>query len=1052
MEREAEMDTDSAIALLRRARAADPSFLPAHYQYIEWQRYLERRGGRSVSDEYRQIAAASGSPDDRCLAAVAGASAEYPAAALTDLLEIERRTRGNACAAVFLSTMSFGAVPTRVWAPRIAATSEHATKAAPFIAEVWIARADILAKMERAAEARRVLADGLQQSAHALQRVLLYTRLAIAHEHVGDSTRARELRRALAAAVERDGRPALRYRGPQYVLYGARDERLPKMPDWEAMSRERVRLTSGRGHSLYEWFARRGLAVALSDAGRPTESLVHFDRIVRIADSLAAPLMQLDSRRFRGRAYAKLGRWADAERDLRRAVAIGQHAGNPYLLAETHHNLAHVFEGMGRLGDASLEVDRFIELTQSLEHAQPRMMSLHDAAIIRWKGGWHASSNAAFARMVQVVDEQERNHYWAGEYFERIGDLKRALHYFRLGATRDHEEVSLNLGGQARVFRELGELDSAEVAARAHDAVMSNQLDVPLLPLILAARGERDEAATIARAWARKHVTGGNIQGAAIATNAFAELLLSWQDDSAAYAEAIAAERLARRANVTDEIIRSLRLQGTASTRLRAPERGLTLLREAAALSARHPSTDGTLATQLALGDGLAGAGLANEAIAAYDDAARAVESVTALLDRDVDRAKYRDRQLAPFTGALRVLLKGELDDRRLDAVAQWSQRRKAAALALATGLRPTRSLGRGQALARLDELRKRLEPQSAVVDYLEVDSNLVALVVRRDTAHIIRLPLRSDSVGRLVGQLRRPFLQTYGDRIDLARAEFDLEAASTLFSTVLAPLDRLLKGVRRLTIIPDGPLHSVPFDALVSNGHPASYQLASFAIDRFQITIAPSLEFLWNVAGKPASSFANASVLAVIGDAPGADREADGIQTAWGTDRTTLLPNDSATESAVQRHARAATILHFATHAAADDRDPLASHLRLAVEPLSDGYLHIGEIASHRYSARLVVLSACETQAGPSFAGEGLMGIARAFLSGGAESVVATQWPIGAVTADLMREFHSSLAKGTDPGQALHAAKLKLRHDPKAGSPFYWAGFVLIEGARRGE
>jgi CHAT domain-containing protein len=79
-------------------------------------------------------------------------------------------------------------------------------------------------------------------------------------------------------------------------------------------------------------------------------------------------------------------------------------------------------------------------------------------------------------------------------------------------------------------------------------------------------------------------------------------------------------------------------------------------------------------------------------------------------------------------------------------------------------------------------------------------------------------------------------------------------------------------------------------------------------------------------------------------------------------------------------------------------------------------------------------------------------MGIARAFLAGGAESVVATQWPIGAVTAELMGEFHSRLASGTDAGRALHAAKLVLRRDAKSVSPFYWAGFVLVEGARRGE
>jgi CHAT domain-containing protein/tetratricopeptide (TPR) repeat protein len=1052
LEREAEMDTDSSTALLRLARAADASFLAAHQHYIGWQRYIERVGVVSVREEYRRIAAASGSPHDRCLAIAAGAPAEYAAAALADLLELDRRTGGTACTTVFLSTMSFDAVPERIWAPRIAAMSEKATRIAPIIAEVWMARSIILRKMQRKDEGRRAILEGLEHSAHALQRLQLYTGLAAAYDDLGDGTRAGEVRRALAAAVERDGRPALRYEFPQHVLFRGPDAGVTNMPAWERMYRDRVRVTAGRGHPRHEWGARRELAVTLSDAGRPAESLVHFDRLVRIADSLDAPLMQGDTRRFRGRAFAKLGRWANAEADLRRSIAIGHEIGNPYLLAEAYHNLAHVYEGMGRLVDASREVERFIEVSRPLEHAQPRVMSLHDAGIIRWKGGWHAASNAAFAKMVQVVDQQERNHYWAGEYYERIGDLQRALHYFRLGESRDRYERSFNLAGKSRVFRALGELDSAEVAARAHDAVMSDQLDVPLLPPLLAARGQRDEAEKIAGAWARRHLEGGNIHGASIATNAFADLLLAWRDDSAAYAEAVAAEQLARRANIKEEIIRALRLQGTASMRLGARERGIARLREAASLVAQHPTTEGTLLTQLALGDGLADAGRPEEALAAYDQAAGAVESVTALLDRDVDRAKYRDRQLAPFSGALRVLLRREPDGRTRDVVARWSQRRKAASLALATGLRPASTAA--AARLPLEALRRRLDPRSAVIDYLDVDSNLVALVVRRDAANIVRLPLRSDSIARLTDRLRRPFLQTYDGRLDLARAEFDLDAAGALHAALLAPLDSLLKGVERLTIIPDGPMYSVPFDALISGygGQPASLGHASFAVDRFQITIAPSLAFQWNASGTTAQSLASARVLAVIGDAPGADREADGIRTAWSSQRLTLLRGDSATESAVQRLGRGAGILHFTTHGVADDRDPLASHLRLAAEAQSDGYLHIGEIAEHRYSARLVVLSACETQTGPSYAGEGLMGIARAFLAGGAESVVATQWPIGAGTAELMREFHSRLATGADAARALHAAKLVLRHDSRYVNPFYWAGFVLVEGAQRSE
>ena len=97
------------------------------------------------------------------------------------------------------------------------------------------------------------------------------------------------------------------------------------------------------------------------------------------------------------------------------------------------------------------------------------------------------------------------------------------------------------------------------------------------------------------------------------------------------------------------------------------------------------------------------------------------------------------------------------------------------------------------------------------------------------------------------------------------------------------------------------------------------------------------------------------------------------------------------------------------------------------------------------RITADLVVLSACETNAGPIYNGEGVMGIARAFLASGARAVVGTQWPIGAETAVLMREFYTRLARGETPAAALHAAKLMVRRSPDSAHPFHWAGFVLV-------
>ena len=1036
-DRAALLDRKGEAELLRQALSADPTFLPAIHGYISATQFRP-----DLRAEYARDAAAREGPFFRCVALVAAAPPGYSAAAAPGLLALEQNHEATGCSALFLATIAVDLRPERVWHERALDYLERANAAAPALYEPWLRRAIRLRSLGRSEESRAVIEEGITRSQHPFHRQILYAHLANDFAIAGDTVRAAELRRTLAAAVDRDGRPGLRAESPA----------LDATPSLERLA-ERLRIAATAGSPWDEWSARRNYGSWLSDAGRPAEALVHLDRAVRIADSVATPMMRQEAYRFRGRVYAKLGRHSEAERDLRRAIAVGSSVGDRYFLAEAWHNLAHVYEGLGRMAEASRAVDRFIELTRPLRHAQPRMMSLHDGGLIRWKAGWPAAANAAFAEMVQVVDEQERGHHWAGEYFERIGDLPRALLYYRKGAALDLEERSLNLAGLARVYQDLGLTDSAEVAARAHDSVMSNQLDVPMLPPILAAAGRSDEAVSIARTWARKQAGQGNVHGAALATNALAELLLRNGDARSALREAAAAESLAQRINLTDELIRARRLQGQSRIGMNDRAGGLRLLNQAAVMAAAHPTAEAVLRSQLALADALVEASLPDQALTAYDRAARVVEDMTVRLDRDFDRARFRHGQLAAFDGAVGILLRRPATPRHLAELAGWSQRRKAASLALAAGGRAG-SAGGARTLG-LEELRRRLPPGAALIDYQTLDSMSAALVVTAIGARLIVLPSHSDSLRALVDRLRRPLARSYAGRIDLARAPFDLAIAHALHRAVLAPLAPGLGGIDRLYVVPDGPLHLVPFDALVESpvdpANPATYAAARYAVDRFQIEILPTAQFL--PSGDAATGAIGAAgpnrVLAINRDAPGGAAEVAAIRAAWPAGQVTVLEELDASETAVRRAAGRYTILHFATHAEADDREPLASHLRLGADSVADGFFHLEEIAEDRRSTRLAVLSACETLSGRLYQGEGLMGLARAFLAGGAQAVVATQWPIGPASADLMGEFHRALAGGNQPGAALRSAKLALRRQPATSHPFYWAGVILIRGAR---
>jgi CHAT domain-containing protein len=215
-----------------------------------------------------------------------------------------------------------------------------------------------------------------------------------------------------------------------------------------------------------------------------------------------------------------------------------------------------------------------------------------------------------------------------------------------------------------------------------------------------------------------------------------------------------------------------------------------------------------------------------------------------------------------------------------------------------------------------------------------------------------------------------------------------------------------------------------------------------SYALDRYTITVAPTLAF--SVA--PGPGLPAGPVVAVAGPGvEGVAPELSAVLEGLGTRGVAVLQGDRATETEVRRHAPGAGLLHFAAHARPNDAEPSFARLNLVQADGDDGRLHAYEIEGLRLAGTLVVLSACETGAGRLLAGEGVLSLSRAFLRAGASGTVATLWPVGPATTELMGAFYPALARGQPPADALRQAKLVLRRGQWA-NPFHWAGFALVQ------
>jgi CHAT domain len=291
--------------------------------------------------------------------------------------------------------------------------------------------------------------------------------------------------------------------------------------------------------------------------------------------------------------------------------------------------------------------------------------------------------------------------------------------------------------------------------------------------------------------------------------------------------------------------------------------------------------------------------------------------------------------------------------------------------------------------------------------------------------------------------------------------------ARSIAAVTLDSALGALGPGITRLVIVPDGPLHRLPFDALRSADDTP-------LVERYTVSVAPSaaaLRALWrqSLAARPdlrpVQLLALADPTFALSDTTTAvDR--DMYRGAF--DSTGRLPRlaESAREARiVARYAPYAVVrlgpdasaaylkhaplegyrvIHIATHALVDDRSLARTALALAPGGGESGYVTASDVAALRLRADVVVLSACRTAGGVVIDGEGVQGLTGSVLAAGGRSVVATQWRIhDRAIVPLVRSFYDGLAHGLPVADALRAAKRQAIANGTSAAD--WAAFTVV-------
>ncbi len=303
---------------------------------------------------------------------------------------------------------------------------------------------------------------------------------------------------------------------------------------------------------------------------------------------------------------------------------------------------------------------------------------------------------------------------------------------------------------------------------------------------------------------------------------------------------------------------------------------------------------------------------------------------------------------------------------------------------------------------------------------------------------------------------------------------------AAELRRRVWSPLEAQLAGCKTVLVSPDGALCQFPFAALPG-------RKAEFLLEELAVGYAPSGRHLLELLG-PADKRKRGDGLLIVGGVeygPGiaydplpfaaveARRCREQFQGAFPSQRADLLSGKTATaEALAEACGKGYRHLHLATHGffePAERVERLASALRGRREgaawaeqvrtlrglPLlrcglalaganrppnpssperSPGVLTgEGVEGLDLRGCELAVLSACQTGRGDLAAGEGVLGLQRAFHAAGARGLACSLWSVNdAATAVLMEEFYANLwGKKLSRLEALRRAQLTVMKDP---------------------
>lgn len=335
---------------------------------------------------------------------------------------------------------------------------------------------------------------------------------------------------------------------------------------------------------------------------------------------------------------------------------------------------------------------------------------------------------------------------------------------------------------------------------------------------------------------------------------------------------------------------------------------------------------------------------------------------------------------------------------------------------------------------AEFKQLQNLLGAKKALIEFINFDNQISAFVVTDKKISFVADLASENEIIELLEKLQFQFgalrfgAKNLGNLVNQLKNRADIYLQK-LHDKLFAPLKSFVEN-RDLIIVPVGATHYVPFHALRDD--------ENYLIEKSEITYAPSATVWRFLAERPERKLKNALLIGYADERiPLVNREIKSLEKIFTNAKS--YTGKQATFSAFTENAADFDILHLACHGQFRPENPLFSSLHLA-----NGWITVRDVCSQRLKAEIVTLSACETGLNKIFAGDEILGLARGFLSAGANSLLLSLWTVSdEATVELMKNFYKNLQLGKTVSASLRTAQINFIK--RGAHPYFWSPFALI-------